>query len=385
MNLTLYPNGVALVRETIEVNITDASRPSEFVLHDVPKTIDPSTIRCVFDPRSAVRVLQCEFRPAIADRLSMLRACEGKAVRQTFGEEVWDGTLVSASPLLIQTFDGRLLVEPPGVTGVIASDPVSIGNSIRLTVEANAPGRHDCEISYHVTDISAEASYTCVVSGVGDIMDFQGTINIDNRSGVSFEEAVVCLVWEVSGGGQVIYPVNRSLDIRDGTVTSVDVVSASGCRLDREYVCPPASQVVYEGVSFPNDAEHGLGIDIPRGVARVYMSQSGSLFHLNTVPIPQADVGERIRFFSVAASDIVYCKRHVSEDGAMNVFLKNLTNDRVTVRIEEMMGEENEIVNSNLRFTRLDAQTVAATVELHPAGHFRATYRARSLAQSGGK
>ena len=210
MNLTLYPNGVALVRETVEVNITDSSRPSEFVLHDVPRTIEPSTIRCTFDPKANIRVLQCEYRPAITDRLSLLRACEGTQVRHTSPDATWEGKLVSASPLLIQTLDGQLLVEPPGVTGVMTKDAVSTGNSIRLSVEASAPGRHDCEVSYHVTGIEASASYMCVVSADGGSMDFHGSVSIENRTGVSYEESAVCVVWETGGGGQVANCIRTS-------------------------------------------------------------------------------------------------------------------------------------------------------------------------------
>ena len=124
---------------------------------------------------------------------------------------------------------------------------------------------------------------------------------------------------------------------------------------------------------------------LPRGTARVYMSQGGNLFHLNTVSLSQTEVGSLLNFSSVGASDVVYCKRHVSDDGAMNVFLKNLTKQPVAVRIEEAIDQDSDVTASNIKFVHLDAERMSGLVELLPLGHFRATYHVRAGGQAAAK
>jgi len=137
---------------------------------------------------------------------------------------------------------------------------------------------------------------------------------------------------------------------------------------------------------FKNDEKSGLGMPLPAGTVRVYQADSkGGVQFAGEDSINHTPKDESLRIYVGNAFDVV-CERKQTDYKklASNLFemeyeitLRNHKDGPVTVEVREPVGGDWEVVNSNYKWTKLDASTIGFQIPVDKDGTATLDYRVR--------
>jgi hypothetical protein len=138
---------------------------------------------------------------------------------------------------------------------------------------------------------------------------------------------------------------------------------------------------------FRNEQKSNLGMPLPAGVIRVYQSDSaGRLQFAGEDNIQHTPKDEDVTINTGNAFDIV-CERKQKDfqviadrvsEAEWQVTLRNHKDTPVTVEVRETVFGSWEVLNSNLKATKLDANTLSFSVPVEKDGTATLTYRVRN-------
>ena len=137
---------------------------------------------------------------------------------------------------------------------------------------------------------------------------------------------------------------------------------------------------------FKNDEKSGLGMPLPAGTVRVYQADSkGEVQFGGEDTINHTPKDEALRIYVGNAFDIV-CERKQTDYKklASNLYeleyeitLRNHKDSAVNVEVREPVGGDWEVLNSNYKWTKLDASTIGFQIPVDKDGTATVDYRVR--------
>lgn len=432
IELTVYNNDLALVKELRAIELGRGIQ--EYAFSGVPTRLLPATVhfQSLRDP-AGTRVLEQNYRYDLLNRASLLERYRGQTVKSLVDGQ-WQSVrlLAHGNPATDSQPIGRIL-EIDGeihIEGFILPElpeGLLLEPSLVWLLDSRQAGRHEVELSYLTGGLSWQADYVAVI-GEKDALDLTGWVTLNNRSGMSYENARLKLVagdvnrvrdmseFAVRGGRDRamamaapskgfqeeaffeyhLYTLGRSTTVLDNEQKQVELLQADGVEAERKYVFrsglwqedsePRAIAVMME---FANEKKAGAGMPLPAGVVRVYQSdQGGQLQFAGEDRIAHTPEGERVRLKLGDAFDIRGERTQTNTERSgreivarsFSIVLRNHKDTDIEVDvIEDTPGwQEWKVRGASHKHEKRSARQLVFTVAVPAKGSVTVTYTLRT-------
>lgn len=368
VELTVYNQGFALVKETRNINLKAGVQ--SVAIEDVAQMIESTSvgIRSLSKPGS-FEVLEQNYQYDLISPSAILNKAVGKRV--TFNRilpngnhEIVTGVLISSPAngggLVIKTDDGRYLLNPQGDIEV-ASIPEGLISKPTLLwlIDSQAAGDNKIELSYITQGMTWNADYVLSLDQAGAVGDLKGWVTMNNNSGATFENAKLkLLAGDVSrartpammkaefdaapgraGGANGfqeeqfadyhLYSLQRPATVRQNEQKQLSLLDAFGVKVDKRLIVDAmrtyAGYRANEGeigtgtikpqvrIELTNSKSNQMGMPLPKGNFKVFQrDSSGSLQLLGEDQIDHTPKEEKISLVVGRAFDIVAERKRTS-------------------------------------------------------------------------
>jgi hypothetical protein len=436
--VTVYNSNIALVRDVRQIHLPPGLFLLRF--EDVAATINPATVhfRSLNDP-SKLNVVEQNYEYDLLDPQKLLQKYVGREVTLVREEKDAGSTRwVETKALLLANNNGPVWkIGNEIVTGMSASSyrfpdlPENLYSRPTLvwSLENRGAAAQKVEASYLANNINWSADYVLTVGRDERAADLDGWVTLTNSSGVAYHNAKLQLVageihrtaqpmprvaMELKAGvaGGVnqfqqegfseyhLYTLGRRTSIQNNESKQISLLNASDVPVEKylsvegqayyyrnsQGIGNPIPQPVKVSYRFRNEEKGGLGMPLPAGTVRVYQADSkGGVQFVGEDNISHTPKDEPVKIYVGNAFDVV-CERKqldykkiASNQAEMEyqISLRNHKDSAVTVEVREPVGGDWEVVNSNFKWTKLDATTIGFSIPVEKNGAATLDYRVR--------
>ncbi len=298
--------------------------------------------------------------------------------------------------------------------------------TLSLLLESSA-GPRSLELSYLSGGLSWKADYVARLSADGRQMDLSGWVTLSNRSGTDYRDARLQLVAGALNRVQDsvpllarkasvaalraspapveeplldyhLYRFERPISIADQQTKQLSLLAATAVPVRREYLLDtgmlefgrqePGVQQFKASVWLEFDNRGGaLGQPLPAGVVRFYApDRQGEAQFVGEDRIEHRARDETVRLRLGSAFDLSAERRQTSfrqlgersSESGWRMTLRNARDEAVTIRVQQALAGDWEIVQESLRSSKPSAQQASWQVELPARGSAQLDYTVRT-------
>ncbi len=435
--LTLYQEDLALVRELRSVQL-----PGGLVrlnLGEVPAQLRPETTQLRWIGGDAVNLLEQSFDAKLLTAQQLLESYLGREVT-VLREHPVTGLLQREPATVLAAGNGhgtvlrfadRIETGPAGPDWRIAFDSLPADlhprPTLSLLLEASA-GPRSLELSYLSSGLSWKTDYVARLSADGRQMDLTGWVTLSNRSGSAYRDVRLQLVAgalnrvqdnaplmvrkasvtalrassapvEESLLDYHLYRFERPVSIADQQSKQLSLLAATAVPVRREYLLAdtgslefgrqdPGVQQFKPSVWLEFDNRGGaLGQPLPAGVVRFYApDRQGEAQFVGEDRIGHGARDETVRLRLGAAFDLSAERRQTSfrqlgersSESGWRMTLRNARDEAVTIRVQQALAGDWEIVQESQRSSKPSAQTASWQVEVPARASAQLDYTVRT-------
>jgi hypothetical protein len=436
--VTVYNSNIALVRDVRQIHLPSGLFPLHF--EDVAASINPATVhfRSLVDP-AKLNVIEQNYEFDLLDPQKLLQKYVGKEVTLVRAEKDGGSTRwVETKAALLANNGGPVWkIGNEIVTGMAVDSyrfpdlPENLYSRPTLVwmLENRGAESQRVEASYLTSNMNWSADYVLTVGRDERTADLDGWVTLVNNSGVTYSNAKLQLVagelnrveppMAIEAMGKAVarnaaapqfgqeafseyhlYTLGRRTSIQNNESKQISLLSGSGVPVEKyllvegqqywfrspQGIGNPISQPVKVLYRFKNDEKSSLGMPLPAGTVRVYQADSkGGIQFVGEDRIDHTPKDETLKIHVGNAFDVV-CERKETDYKkiASNVIeleyqitLRNHKDSAVTVEVREPIGGDWEVLNSNLKWTKLDATTLGFSIPVEKDGTATLDYRVR--------
>ena len=434
MAVTVYNNGLGLIKDVREVELEQGTAKLEF--RDVASSIQPTTVSVKsLDKADSFKILEQNYEYDLISQEKILDKYEGKGVKLVNWNEYHDrqdsvdATLLSASAQIFKVKD-EIYLGYPGykVVPQIPDNLISKPTLVWLYDSAQA-GPSTLEVSYLTGGISWKSDYVVMVSADEKTGDISGWVTLDNQSGALYQNAALTLVaGEVNrvtdtenvrfpampkmmyAAGAVAddafqeksffeyhrYDLNRKTTIKDKQTKQIGLLSAPEVGLLKEFIVEGQPGFLFQQVSEPmkspvniyikikNSKKNHLGMPLPAGTMRLYKEDdAGRQIFIGEDAIGHTPMDEELKLKMGEAFDLVAERaqidyREVSSkirESEWEINLKNRKNEDAVIGVVEPMMGNWKIISQTHDYKKLNATTARFDVLVPKNSEVKLKYR----------
>ncbi len=422
LELTIYEQGIALVKESREIELESGENRVEYT--DVASEIIPASVMVEGPENGEVTVLEQNYEYDLLSSSSLLEKYLGREITvvDTNGE-TYTGRLLSHEEggVVLETETGEALVlqEVAKIELQNASE-LSTKPTIVWQIYSPTSGTRELLTSYLTEDIGWEASYVLKSNEDDTQADIRGWVNIDNRAGITYENASLKLVsGEINRVSQPVQPLpaerakeaaaeeqdvssfaeeafseyhlytlERPATLRNNQEKQISLFSVDSVPVEKELIYDSTlSERVRIFLTLENSNKTGPGMPLPAGVVRVYKSDSaGELQFLGEDSIEHTPMGEEMKVAVGSAFDLTVTRNQTNyqriSDNVERVSYEIQINNseaepqNVTV-VEHLYGDWNILENSD-EYVKTNTFTIEFRVTVPANGTKTITYTAEN-------
>jgi hypothetical protein len=413
--VTVYNQNLAFVKEKKGFDLKSGVNSVEYT--DVASQIDPTSV-LVEDPTDKkTAVIEQQYGYDLVSSSNLLDRYVGKEITVTDREgKTETGKLLSHDEkgVVLERNDGRVVVldaskmDFSNVSGLLTKP------TLVWQIYSPTAGKRDLLISYLTGGLSWTANYVVKTSADSTKADIKSWVSIDNRAGVTFENARLKLVAgdvhrvsnyvsmsdTASGAAQApiakegisgssifeyhLYTLEKPVTLLNNQAKQISLFSADSVPVQKELVFDSwKGDKVQVVLNMQNSEAKGLGTPLPGGTVRVYQPDSeGQLQFIGEDRIDHTPKGEKIKVTVGNAFDIVGKRTQTGYEQVSNniqrtsykIELNNSKSEAQDVTDVEHFYGDWEIIDSSDKYTKIDASTVEFRVSVPPNGTKIITY-----------
>jgi hypothetical protein len=432
--VTIYNSNVGLVKDTRLIDFKPGIHELKFM--DVAAKIDPTTvhIKSLINGLS-LKVLEQNYEYDLLSPQKLLDKFVGQKVQlatinpETKKEEIVEATLLSTQGgNIFQIGDkihighyGRVLL--PKIPENLIPQPTLV-----WMLENRLSKPQKLEASYLTSGINWKADYVVVLNKLDSMTDLTGWVTIDNRSGATYQNALLKLVagdvHRVQGEMKMdyarpmaaakeaspqfkeesffeyhLYTLDRRTTIKDNQTKQMTLLDASQVPIKKLLIFSGAPQYYYyqmdQGsqkqkigvfLELENSKKNNLGIPLPKGTIRAYKEdKDGSLQFVGEDRIDHTPKDEKFKIKIGEAFDIVG-ERVQTEykrlgrnffEVAFEVSLRNHKKEDIKVLVEEPIPGDWEMLSKTHPYEKLSAHLIRFEVPVKKDKEEKVKYRIR--------
>ncbi len=432
--VTIYNSNVGLVKDTRLIDFKPGILELKFM--DVAAKIDPTTVHIKsLINGSSLNVLEQNYEYDLLSPQKLLEKFVGQNVQlatinpDTKKEEIVEATLLSTQGGNIFQIGDKISIGHPGriLLSRLPENLIPQPTLIWL-IDNKLPKPQKLEASYLTSGINWKADYVAVLNKLDTMTDLTGWVTIDNRSGATYQNALLKLVagdiHRVQAEVQMdyarakvaakeaaspqfkeesffeyhLYTLDRRTTIKDNQTKQMTLLDANQVPLKKLFIFSGHPQYYYYQDQNPNKQKIGvflemenskrnnLGIPLPKGTIRVYKEdKDGSLQFVGEDSIDHTPKDEKFKIKIGEAFDVVgervqtdYKRlgRNLFEV-AFDVSLRNHKNEDVKVFVEEPIPGDWEMLSKTHPYEKLSAHLIRFEVPVGKDKEERVKYRIR--------
>jgi hypothetical protein len=437
--VTIYNDDLALVKDLRRVRLPKGE--SLLALREVSGGMMPETALLRNPAGSKTfRVIEQSFDFDLLTPEKLLEKYVGRTVEvvrvhpQTGAESREEAVVLAAIGGVVLRMGNRIETGIPGRL-VYPDVPANLRDRPTLVVQvaSDLAAEQDLELSYLTSGLSWRADYVAELSAAEDRLDLSGWVTLTNQSGTLYRNARLQLVAgdvhrvarpeamdqmetkalltraeaprmaEESLLDYHLYTLDRPATIKENQVKQVALLTATAVPAVKEYVLR-GNEYYYRSrqgslddrlkaavyLEFANREKDGLGLPLPKGIMRVYkQDRSGNAQFVGEDNIDHTPKNEKVRLrlgdaFDVTAERVqtdfkklAGGEKETLIESAYRIELKNARDKPVTVKVEEPMPGDWQILQESLPHSKEDARTAVWRIEVPAEGKAELTYRVR--------
>jgi hypothetical protein len=439
LSVTVYNSNLALIRDVREIHLQSGVLPLRF--EDVAASIMPATVhfRSLTDP-AKLSVVEQDYEYDLLDPQKLLQKYVGRELTVMRTEVDGTQTKwVPAKALLLADNNGGTVwkigdeivtnAQPysfPDLPGNLYSRPTLV-----WTLENRGADAQKVEASYLTNNVNWSADYVLTVARDEKTADLDGWVTLVNNSGAAYRDAKLQLIAGdvhrtpqmmeneraliakdmVAGAAAPafqqenfsefhLYTLGRRTSIQNNESKQISLLNGTNIPVEK-YLSVEGQPYYYrnpQGIGnaipqpvkvfyrFKNDEKSGLGMPLPAGTVRVYQADSkGGVQFGGEDSISHTPKDEQLRIYVGNAFDVV-CERKRTDYKRLapdlfeleyEISLRNHKDSAVGVEVREPIGGDWEVLNSNYKWTKLDASTIGFQISVDKDGSATLDYRVR--------
>jgi len=430
--ITVYNDDLALVKERRKVQLPAGL--TRLSLREVSGQMRPETALLKAVTGSPITLIEQNFDFDLLTPGKLLEKYVGRDVtvlrsHPTTGEERAErARVLSANSGTVLRFADRI---ETGVPGRIVFDSVPGNLRDRPTLSVlleGSGGSQSLELSYLTSGLSWKADYVANLSPDGQSMDLSGWVTLTNRSGAGYADAALQLVAgtvnrvrspqpmmayampapapaakradvaQESLMDYHLYSFERPTSIEENQTKQLALLSVGAIPVRREYLLSGSEyyyrdrygqigQKLKPAVFVELENKGGqLGKPLPGGIVRVYAKDSkGAAQFVGEDRIEHTAKNEKVKLKLGEAFDITAERKQTSfkklgdttAEAAFRIEIRNAKDEAVTVRVQEPLPGDWEIVQETHPHTKESARIAAWNIPVPTGGTTVLEYTAR--------
>jgi hypothetical protein len=433
VSLTIYNSNMGLVKDIRLIDLTSGVLELKFM--DVAAMIDPTTVhvKSLIDGAS-LTVLEQNYEYDLLSPQKLLEKYVGQKVQlatinpETKKEEIVDAVLLSTQGGNIFQIGDRISIGHPGRI-LLRSIPENLIPQPTLVwlLENKLTKLQKMEASYLTSGINWRADYVAVLNQADTFTDITGWVTIDNKSGATYQNALLKLVAgdinrvqpEVRKDRMVakaatmeaapqfkeeaffeyhLYTLNRKTTVKDNQTKQMVLLDANQVPVKKLFIFSGSPQYYYYrydqrgkqkiGVflELENTQKNNLGMPLPKGTVRVYKEdKDGSLQFVGEDQIDHTPKDEKFKMkvgeaFDVIGERIQTDYKQISPnlyEVGFEVSLRNHKQENVNVLVEEPVPGDWEMLVNTHPYEKLSAHLIRFDVPVAKDQGVKVRYRIR--------
>jgi len=432
--VTIYNSNVGLVKDTRLIDFKPGLHELKFM--DVAAKIDPTTVHIKsLINGSSLNVFEQNYEYDLLNPQKLLEKYMGQKVQlatinpETKKEEIVDATLLSTQGGNVFQIGDKISIGHPGRI-LLSRIPENLIPQPTLVwmVENKLSKPQKVEASYLTSGINWKADYVAVLNKLDAMTDLTGWVTIDNRSGATYQNALLKLVAgdihrvqaeapmtagkirmaateaaspqfkEESFFEYHLYTLDRRTTIKDNQTKQMTLLDANQVPIKKLFIFSgypsyyyyqdqnPNKQKIGVFLELKNSKKNNLGIPLPKGTIRVYKEdKDGSLQFVGEDSIDHTPKDEKFKIKIGEAFDVVgervqtdYKRlgRNLFEV-AFEVSLRNHKNEDVKVFVEEPIPGDWEMLSKTHPYEKVNAHLIRFEVPVAKDKEEKVKYRIR--------
>jgi hypothetical protein len=432
--VTIYNSNVGLVKDIRLIDFKPGIHELKFM--DVAAKIDPTTVHIKsLINGSSLNVLEQNYEYDLLSPQKLLEKFVGQKVQlatinpETKKEEIVEATLLSTQGGNIFQIGDKIHIGHYGRV-LLSKIPENLIPQPTLVwmLENKLSKPQKLEASYLTSGINWKADYVAVLNKLDTMTDLTGWVTIDNRSGATYQNALLKLVagdiHRVQGEMRMdyarpmaaakeaspqfkeesffeyhLYTLDRRTTIKDNQTKQMTLLDANQVPLNKLFIFAGSLQYYYyqmnQGTNkqkigvfleLENTKKNNLGIPLPKGTIRVYKEdKDGSLQFVGEDRIDHTPKDEKFKIKIGEAFDVVGeriqtdYKRLGSNlfEVAFEVSLRNHKKEDIKVLVEEPIPGDWEMLSNTHPFEKLSAHLIRFDVPVAKDKEVKVKYRIR--------
>ncbi|WP_091937065.1 DUF4139 domain-containing protein [Methanolobus profundi] len=415
--LTVYNQNIALVKDKRNIDLRTGINLVEFV--DVASGIDATSVTFEDTENPDTFVIEQNYQYDLVSSSKLLDKYLDEEIIVTDMEGItYSGKLLSHSEnIVLKTNDGIVTlsevskIEYPDAAGLLTKP------TLVWQVYSSVDGERDVLTTYLTDGINWKANYIVKINEDDTEANLDGWVTVDNKAGTTFENAKLKLVagdinqvsqasYKIYDGYESmevetfagffadlsvaeeslfdyhLYTLERTTTLNNNEVKQIALLSSDEIPVKKKYLYENEDKIKVI-LEINNSEENDLGTPLPKGVVRVYKSDSqGQLQFLGEDEIDHTPKDEEVEILVGNAFDITgdrrqsYYKRtgDTSEKRTFVIELKNHKEESVEINVIETFRGDWEILSSSDSFTEIDSSTIEFKVKVPADGEKKITY-----------
>jgi hypothetical protein len=432
--VTIYNSNVGLVKDIRLIDFKPGIHELKFM--DVAAKIDPTTVHIKsLINGSSLNVLEQNYEYDLLSPQKLLEKFVGQKVQlatidpETKKEEIVEATLLSTQGGNIFQIGDKIHIGHYGRV-LLSKIPENLIPQPTLVwmLENKLSKPQKLEASYLTSGINWKADYVAVLNKLDTMTDLTGWVTIDNRSGATYQNALLKLVagdiHRVQGEMRMdyarpmaaakeaspqfkeesffeyhLYTLDRRTTIKDNQTKQMTLLDANQVPLKKLFIFAGSPQYYYYQMNqgsnkqkvgvfleLENSKKNNLGIPLPKGTIRVYKEdKDGSLQFIGEDRIDHTPKDEKFKIKIGEAFDVV--GERVQTDYkrlgtnlfevAFEVSLRNHKKEDIKVLVEEPIPGDWEMLSNTHSFEKLSAHLIRFDVPVAKDKEVKVKYRIR--------
>ncbi len=415
LELTIYEQGVALVKEKRDIELETGENRVEY--KDVASGIIPASVMVEDLKNGDVNILEQNYEYDLLSSFSLLEKYLGREITVVSANgETYAGRLLSYEDggVVLETETGKAIVlrEISKVELQNASE-LSTKPTIVWQIYSPVSGTRELLTSYLTEGISWEANYVLNSNADDTQADIRGWANIDNRAGITYENTSLKLVSgeinrvsppvqplpeiteeaadeaadeekavpsfaEEAFSEYHLYALERPATLKNNQEKQISLFSVDSVPVKKELIYDSAlSEQVRIFLTLENSNNTGPGMPLPAGVVRVYKTDSsGEMQFLGEDSIKHTPEGEEMKVAVGSAFDLTVARNQTDfqrisdnvERASYEIKINSSKSEPQNVTVVEHFYGEWEILENSDKYVKTDAFTIEFKVTVPANG-----------------
>jgi hypothetical protein len=434
VSVTIYNSNIGLVKDTRLIDLKSGIHELKFM--DVAAKIDPTTVHIKsLTNGTGFDVLEQNYEYDLLNPQKLLEKFVGQKVQlatinpETKKEEIVDAILLSTQGGNIFQIGDKIHIGHHGRV-LLSRIPENLIPQPTLIwmLENKSSKPQKLEASYLTSGINWKADYVAVLNKLDTLTDLTGWVTIDNRSGATYQNALLKLVAgdihrvqpemkmdyarpmaaakevsqqfkEESFFEYHLYTLDRRTTIKDNQTKQMTLLDANQVPIQKLFIFSGHPQYYYHrydqksgkqkvGVflELENTKKNNLGIPLPKGTIRVYKEdKDGSLQFVGEDRIDHTPKDEKFKIkigeaFDVVAEKVQTEYKHLGYnlyEVAFEVSLRNHKKEDIKVFVEEPIPGDWEMLSNTHPYEKLSAHLIRFQVPVEKNKEVKVKYNIR--------